>query len=168
MIRKALSPTYFAFFCSRFGPIVLLVFVPTFFIYMFSDDNDLELLLCVFFTCFFAVSLLVLSEYRRLKKNIRLSKVVLVDDTLQIDDNNYSAEVIELITSIALSNALDKYNLYLVEIKMNTGEKYYFLDKPMGWSFESPTIRLLKKHSVLSLKVNDNQIKMKGFSSLNE
>lgn len=163
---NTLSPTYFTFFCARFGPIVLLVIVPTLFVYMLSEDRDLVLLLCVVITCVIAVSFLWLSEYFRLRKNIHLSKVILEGDTLRIDDITYHAEQIGLVSSIGLRNALDKYYVYLVEIKTTDGRNFYFLDKPMNWKFESPTIRLLKKHHLLSPKASDKQIEKDGFASL--
>ncbi|MFD2555271.1 hypothetical protein [Sphingobacterium tabacisoli] len=169
MIAKStniLSPTYFAFFCARFGPIVLLVIVPTLFIYILSEDRDLVLLLCVVITCVIAISFLWLSEYSRLRKNIHLSKVILEENTLRIDDVTYQAEQIDMISSIGLRNALDKYYVYLIEIKMTDGRKFYFLDKRMNWKFESPTIRLLKKHELLSSKTSDVQIEKDGFASL--
>ncbi|MBL1408283.1 hypothetical protein [Sphingobacterium faecale] len=163
-----LSPTYFSFFSARFGPIVLLVIVPTLIIYIFSEDRDLVLLLCVVITCIIAISFLCLSEYLRLRKNIYLSKVILERDTLRIDEITFQAEHVDLVSSVRLRNALDKYYIYLVEIKTTDGGKFYFLDKPMNWKFESPTIRLLKKHQLLSSKTSDVQIEKDGFASLLE
>ncbi|MGU9940024.1 hypothetical protein ACNFNZ_15785 [Empedobacter brevis] len=104
--------------------------------------------------------------YFRLKKNIHLHKVVLEEKGLKIDDVLYHSDQIEQITSIGLRNAINKYNLYLIEIKMSNGEYHYFLDRPMSWTFKSPSIRLLKKHTLLSSKVNNKEIEKDGFSSL--
>ncbi len=163
---NTLSPTYFAFFCARFGPIVLLVIVPTLFIYILSDDRDLVLLLSIVITCVIAISFLWLSEYFRLRKNIQLSKVILEENTLWIDDVTYQAEQIDMVSSIGLRNALDKYHVYLIEVKTTDGRFFYFLDKPMNWKFESPTIRLLKKHQLFGSKTSDKQIEKDGFASL--
>lgn len=169
MITKrtnTLSPTYFAFFCARFGPIALLVFVPVLLIHILSEDKDLVLLLCIVFTYVISISFLWISEYLRLQKNICLSKVILEGNMLRIDDITYQAEQIDLVSSIGLRNGLNKYYLYLVEIKTTDGKKFYFLDKPMNWKFESPTIRLLKGHPLFSSKASNTQIEKDGFASL--
>ncbi|ERJ57469.1 hypothetical protein M472_01690 [Sphingobacterium paucimobilis HER1398] len=166
MNRKFLSPTYLAFSCSRLGPIVLWVAVPVSVIYFMTNERDPVLLLCVLLTCAVFVSYLCISEYFRLKKNIHLCRVILEDEHLRIDDVIYQSDQIDQIASVRLVNALDKYYLYLVEIKMVNGDKHYFLDKPMNWRFESPTIRLLKRHNLLSTKVNNQQVEKDGFSSL--
>ncbi|WP_144062805.1 hypothetical protein [Sphingobacterium paucimobilis] len=95
-----------------------------------------------------------------------MCRVILEDEHLRIDDVIYQSDQIDQIASVRLVNALDKYYLYLVEIKMVNGDKHYFLDKPMNWRFESPTIRLLKRHNLLSTKVNNQQVEKDGFSSL--
>ncbi len=159
---KLLSQSYLMYSCVIFGPIMLFVMAPMFIL----AGGDFILLLCLIMFCMISVSLLSISGYFRLKKNIHLHKVVLEEQGLKIDDVLYHADQIEQITSIGLRNAINKYNLYLIEIKMSNGEYHYFLDRPMSWTFKSPSIRLLKKHRLLSSKVNDKEIEKDGFSSL--
>lgn len=164
MNTKLLSQSYLAYCCVVFGPIVLFALVPM----VILANGDSTLLLCLVLFCIISVSLISVFGYFRLKKNIHLHKVILENEGLRIDDVTFHADQIELITSIGLRNVLNKYNLYLVEIKMINGKYYYFLDRPMGLKFKSPSIRLLKKHNLLASKVNDKEIEKDGFSSLNQ
>lgn len=162
MDLKLLSQSYVMYSCVIFVPIVLFTMVPM----LILADGDYVFFLCYVIFCLTCVSLISISGYFRLKKNIRLHKVVLQDKGLKIDDVAFHADQIEQITSIGLRNAINKYYLYLVEIKMINGEYYYFLDRPMAWRFKSPSMKLLKKHTLLSSKVNDKEIDRDGFSSL--
>lgn len=159
---KILSQNYLMYSCVIFGPIVLFAMMLMFIL----AEGDFILLLYLAMFCIISVSLLSIMGYFRLKKNIHLDKVVLEEQGLKIDDVLYHADQIEQITSIGLRNAINKYNLYLIEIKMSNGEYHYFLDRPMSWTFKSPSIRLLKKHTLLSSKVNNKEIEKDGFSSL--
>ncbi|MGV0830086.1 hypothetical protein ACTS9C_14705 [Empedobacter brevis] len=159
---KILSQNYLMYSCVIFGPIVLFAMMLMFIL----AEGDFILLLYLAMFCIISVSLLSITGYFRLKKNIHLHKVVLEEQGLKIDDVLYHADQIEQITSIGLRNAINKYNLYLIEIKMSNGEYHYFLDRPMSWTFKSPSIRLLKKHTLLSSKVNNKEIEKDGFSSL--
>ncbi len=159
---KRLNQSYLMYSFVIFGPIVLFVMVPI----IILADRDFTLLLCLIMFCIISVSLISIFGYLRLKKNIHLCKVILEAEGLKIDNVMYHTDQIELITSIGLRNAINKYYLYLIEIKMVNGKFYYFLDRPMSWTFKSPSIRLLKKHALLSSKVNDKQIDKDGFSSL--
>lgn len=159
---KILSQNYLMYSCVIFGPIVLFAMMLMFIL----AEGDFILLLYLAMFCIISVSLLSIMGYFRLKKNIHLDKVVLEEQGLKIDDVLYHADQIEQITSIGLRNAINKYNLYLIEIKMSNGEYHYFLDRPMSWTFKSPSIRLLKKHTFLSSKVNNKEIEKDGFSSL--
>ncbi|MGV0752458.1 hypothetical protein [Empedobacter brevis] len=159
---KILSQNYLMYSCVIFGPIVLFAMMLMFIL----AEGDFILLLYLTMFCIISVSLLSIMGYFRLKKNIHLHKVVLEEQGLKIDDVLYHADQIEQITSIGLRNAINKYNLYLIEIKMSNGEYHYFLDRPMSWTFKSPSIRLLKKHTLLSSKVNNKEIEKDGFSSL--
>ena len=165
---KKINASYYEFFFFRYAIIVFvihLVMVPITLIY---KEKDIPLLFCVTIPCCFFLFLICFSEYRRLKKNIQLAEVKLTDNTLLINNTPYSAGQIDGITSLSVRDALDKYNLYLVEFKTADCDIYYCLDKPMNWKFESPTIQLLNKHAQFSSKTKESTVVTNGFQGLKQ
>lgn len=164
---KKINASYYEFFFIRYGVIVLaihLVMVPITLIY---KEKDIPLLACVTLPCCFFVFLICFSEYRRLKKGVTLATVALIDnDQLLINGAPYTPEKIEGVTSLSVSNALDRFYVFLIEIETIDGNIYYCLDKRMNWKFESPTIRLLNKTQQFSSKVKGSKIIPNGFPGL--
>lgn len=164
---KKINSSYYEFFFYRYGVIVLaihLVMIPITLIY---KEKDIPLLACVTIPSFFFLFLICFSEYRRLKKNIKLANVAIDGNDLLINEISYSPEQIDGITSLSVRNALDKFYIFLVEIKTTDGEVFHCLDKRLNWKFESPTERLLIKNASFSLKVKASRTIENGFTGLN-
>ena len=168
MPPKRLSPRMWEFFVFRYGGIVLFVHLTMIVLYFLSEDKDVALPVIAMLVAWIAMTSISISEYVRLKKNMRLSKVVLEDDLLIIDDKAYKPEEVDRIVSISLQHALDKFYLYIVEIRTVDNGRYLFLDKPMNWKFESPTIRLMKKQPLFASKVVSESMSKNGFASLTD
>lgn len=163
---KKLNSGYFEFFFFRYGVIIIFALLVLISILVFSkDEKDYMLLFCLVimpFLFFVPVSLL---DYRSLKKNINPATVFLNNDGLMINEVSYSFEQIKEITLMPVSNTLDKFSINYIEIKINDGSVFYFIDKRTNWKFESPTIRLLKTHSALALKTKEKTASSAGLKA---
>lgn len=162
---KKLNPSYFEFFFYRYGTIIILVHVVTIVCYFLStQEEDPITLIFPTILCFTFFPLVCLSEYRMLEKNLPPANVFLTDSSFIINEHHYSAEQIEEITYMPVRNTLNKFPNYFFEIKINDGRIFYFLDKSMNWKFESPTLKLLNKHPLFSLKTTEKEESSDGFT----
>ncbi|BAP32467.1 uncharacterized protein CHSO_3430 [Chryseobacterium sp. StRB126] len=100
-----------------------------------------------------------------LRKNLPLAHVFLTNEGLIINEKPYPAEQIEEVAFMPVRHALNKFPTYFVEITSHDGAVFYFLEKNMGWNFESPTIKVLNKHPLFSLKTKEKSESSEGFSA---
>lgn len=162
---KKLNPSYFEFFFYRYGTIIIFVHLVIIVCYFFStQEEDPITLIFPTILCFTFFPLVCLSEYRKLEKNLPPANVFLTDDGLIINQNHYPAEQIEEITYMPVRNVLNKFSDDFFEIKTDDGSVFYFLDKRPNWKFESPTLKLLDKHPLFSLKTKKREESSGGFS----
>ncbi|MBP2614875.1 hypothetical protein [Chryseobacterium jejuense] len=162
---KKLNPSYFEFFFFRYGFIVIFVQIVTISLYFFTEEKEPAYLACTSILCFLFLVFVCLSDHRMLRKNLPLANVFLADDSLIINKMLYPAEQIEEVAFMPVRHALNKFPAYFVEITTHDGAVFYFLEKNMGWNFESPTIKLLNQHPLFSLKTKEKSESSEGFSA---
>lgn len=162
---KKLNPGYFEFFFFRYGFIVIFVQIVSVSLYFMTDEKDPAYLVILGILCLLFLVLVCTSDYLTLKKNLPLANVFLADNKLIINEISYSAEQIEEVAFMPVRNTLNKFPAYFVEITTYDGAVFYFLEKNMGWNFESPTIKVLNQHSLFSSKTKEKSESSEGFSA---
>ena len=161
---KKLNSSYFEFFFFSYGIIIILAlsFMLPFYYVL---EKDFILLLCLTampFLFFVPVSFL---DYRSLKKNIDPANVFLTYDGLIINEVYFHSDQIEEISLIRASNTQDKSYIPCFEVKTNDGDIFYFIDKRSDWKFQSPTMKLLRKHPAFASKTKEKTIYFTGFKA---
>lgn len=162
---KKLNPGYFEFFFFRYGFIVIFIFAVTLLLYFITPEKDPIYLVIPGIVCFLFLVFVCSSDYFTLKRNLPLANVFLTKDSLIINEIPYPAEQIEEVAFMPVRHALNKFPAYFIEITTQNGAVFYFLEKSMGWDFESPTLKLLNKHPLFSLKTKETSESSKGFSA---
>ncbi|MFC4382314.1 MULTISPECIES: hypothetical protein [Chryseobacterium] len=152
---KKLNPGYFEFFFFRYGVIVIFILLTAMLIYFFGKEKDPAPLACISIGCFLFLLFMCMAEYKMLKTKLPPANVFLTNDSLIINEITYPAEQIRQITYMPVKNTPYKFEAYCFEIKTNNGTVFYFLDKSRNWKLESPTMKLLQKHPVFSLKTKE-------------
>lgn len=166
LFMKKLNSSYFEFFFYRYGTIVIGIHLVILLIYFLTQEEEDPFALAIpSIVSFLFLLFICSSEYRMLKKNLSLANVFLSDNGLIINETPYPAEQIEEVAFMPVRHALNKFPAYFVEINTHDGSVFYFLEKSMGWSFESPTIKLLNKHPLFSLKTKEKSESSEGFSA---
>lgn len=161
---KKLNPGYFEFFFSRYGPIVIGVQIVSISLYIYTKETNPVYLAIPAIACLIFLVFICSTEYWMLRKHLPPANVFLTDDSLIINGIPYLSEQIKEITYMPVSNSLNKYTDYFFEIKTNDGCVFYFLDKNMNWKGESPTMKLLNKHPLFSLKTKKREESSSGFA----
>lgn len=162
---KKLNPSYFEFFFFRYGFIVIFVQIVNLSLCFITEENDPVYLVIPGILCCLFLVFVCSSDYLVLKKNIPLAHVFLADNSLIINGKPYPADQIEEVAFMPVRNALNKFPAYFVEITTHDGAVFYFLEKNMGWNFESPTIKLLNKYPLFSLKTKEKSESSEGFAA---
>ncbi|MGE8556658.1 MAG: hypothetical protein ACN6OB_22275 [Chryseobacterium jejuense] len=162
---KKLNPSYFEFFFFRYGFIVIFVQIVSISLYFFTEEKDTAYLAIMAVLCFLFLVFVCSSDYRILKKKLPLTNVFLTNDGLIINEKPYPAEQIEEVAFMPVRHALNKLPAYFVEITTHDGAAFYFLEKNMGWNFESPTIKVLNQHPLFSSKTKEKSESSEGFSA---
>lgn len=162
---KKLNPSYFKFFFSRYGSIVIGVHAVTIFLYIYTKEKDPFYLAMPSFVSFLLLVLICSSEYLMLRKNIPPANVFMSKDSLLINGISYPAEQINEINYMPVSNALNKFTSYFFEIKTNDGAVFYFLGEELNWKGKSPTMKLLNTHPIFSLKTKEKNESSNGFAA---
>ncbi|PKF73865.1 hypothetical protein [Chryseobacterium sp. PMSZPI] len=161
---KKLNPSYFEFFFSRYGFIVIGIHVITISLSIYTKEKELFIWVMPSILCFLFLLLVCSTEYRMLRKHLPPADVLLADNSLIINEKSYPSEQIEEITYMPVRHTLNKFTDYFFEITTNDGSVFYFLDKSMGWKGESPTMKILSQHPVFSSKTKEKSESSKGFS----
>ena len=162
-----LSSTYFEFFLSRYGYLFIFVHIVMIPICLIGEEKQIPLLIiCSVGAICFAL-FLFLTDYLRLKKRIKLANVVLDNNQLLINEKHYLFDQIESITHLLVGDGVnDKHAFNIIEIRINDGIAHYFLDRPMGWKFKSPSINRLSQFPELASKIKRHRDVYTGLSSL--
>lgn len=162
-----LSSSYFEFFLSRYGYLFILVHIVMIPICLFGEEKQIPLLvICSVGSISFAL-FLFLTDYIRLKKRIKLANVTLDNHQFLINEKQYLFEEIESMKHLLVGDGVnDKHAFNIIEIRINDGTAHYFLDRPMGWKFKSPSIVRLSKLPELASKIKENRDVYTGLSSL--
>lgn len=162
-----LNSTYFEFFLARYGYLFILVHIVMLPICLLGEEKDLPLLaICSIGSISFAV-FLFLTDYRRLRKHIKLANVSLDNNRLLINDKLYLFEEVQSVTHLLVGDGVnDKHAFNIIEIRLNNSTAHYFLDKPMGWKLKSPTIIRLRQFPELVPKIKEDRDVYTGLSSL--
>ncbi|WP_156173344.1 hypothetical protein [Chryseobacterium gallinarum] len=162
---KKLNPGYFEFFFFRYGFIVIFIQIVSISLYFFTEQKEPFYLACTGIICLLFLVFVCSSDYWILRKNLSLANVFLTDNGLIINETPYPAEQIKEVAFIPVRHALNKFPAYFIEITTHDGAVFYFLEKSMGWDFESPTLKLLNKHPLFSSKTKEKSESSEGFSA---
>lgn len=165
---KKLNPSYFEFFFFRYGIIVIFVQIVNLSLYVYLKEEDPAYFAILSVLCILFLLFICSSEYRMLRKNLPPANVFLTDDSIIINDVSYSSEQIEEINFMSVRNTLNKFPDYFYEIKTNDGAFFYFLDKRMNWSGESPTMKLLNENPLFSSKTKEKMQSSEGFAAFHK
>ena len=164
---KKLSTTYLKLFVFRYGIILLAVILIMGALCLLGPEKNGALFTITLILGMLFFSVLSLLDYRRLKKNIRLASVSLVNNTLWINGQMFTLDSIREITPLSVGEGINDKNAFsLIEIRMADGKAYYFLDQPLDWKFRSRTIKLLRRLPELSLKIREERTVTEGLASL--
>lgn len=165
LFMKKLNPGYFEFFFFRYGFIVIFVQIVSLSFYFITEEKDNVPLILLGILCLLFLVFVCSSDYLILRKNLSLANVFLTDNGLIINETPYPAEQIKEVAFIPVRHALNKFPAYFIEITTHDGAVFYFLEKSMGWDFESPTLKLLNKHPLFSSKTKEKSESSEGFSA---
>ncbi|MCL8538542.1 hypothetical protein M9991_16870 [Chryseobacterium gallinarum] len=162
---KKLNPGYFEFFFFRYGFIVIFVQIVSLSFYFITEEKDNVPLILLGILCLLFLVFVCSSDYWILRKNLSLANVFLTGNGLIINELLYPAEQIKEVAFIPVRHALNKFPAYFIEITTHDGHVFHFLEKRMGWDFKSPTLKLLNKHPLFSLKTKEKSESSEGFSA---
>lgn len=162
---KKLNPGYFEFFFFRYGFIVIFIQIVSISLYFFTEQKEPFYLACTGIICLLFLVFVCSSDYWILRKNLSLANVFLTGNGLIINELLYPAEQIKEVAFIPVRHALNKFPAYFIEITTHDGHVFHFLEKRMGWDFKSPTLKLLNKHPLFSLKTKEKSESSEGFSA---